>query len=54
MGVFEDKLSAIEKLIAVGLAEENVRFNFAQFIELGDSVFFNRGVFLDSKGGIVC
>jgi acetyltransferase-like isoleucine patch superfamily enzyme len=35
------------------IAEENVRFNFAQFIELGDSVFFNRGVFLDSKGGIV-
>jgi acetyltransferase-like isoleucine patch superfamily enzyme len=35
------------------IAEEQVRFNFGQFIELGDSVFLNRGVFLDSKGGIV-
>lgn len=34
------------------IAEENVRFNFAQFIELGDNVFFNRGVFIDSKGGV--
>ena len=35
------------------IAEEQVRFNFGQFIELGEGVFFNRGVFLDSKGGIV-
>lgn len=35
------------------IAEEQVRFNFGQFIEVGDSVFLNRGVFLDSKGGIV-
>lgn len=37
---------------AAFIAEENVTFNFSQFIELGDQVFFNRGVFLDSKGGI--
>lgn len=35
------------------IAEENVRFNFGQGIEVGDDVFFNRGVYLDSKGGIV-
>jgi acetyltransferase-like isoleucine patch superfamily enzyme len=34
------------------IAEENVRFNFGQGIEVGDDVFFNRGVFLDSKGGV--
>lgn len=34
------------------IAEENVRFNFGQGIEAGDDVFFNRGVYLDSKGGI--
>ena len=34
------------------IAEENVRFNFGHFLELGDGVFFNRGVFLDTKGGI--
>lgn len=34
------------------IAEENVRFNFGQNIQVGDDVFFNRGVFLDSKGGI--
>lgn len=33
--------------------EEGVRFNFPQNIEIGDDVFFNRGVFLDSKGGII-
>lgn len=32
--------------------ERNVRFNFGQNIEIGDNVFFNEGVFLDSKGGI--
>ena len=34
------------------ISEENVRFNFGQNIEVGDNVFFNRGCFLDSKGGI--
>lgn len=34
------------------IAEEGVRFNFGQGIEVGDDVFFNRGVYLDSKGGI--
>ena len=34
------------------IAEENVRFNFAALIATGDSVFFNRNVFMDSKGGI--
>lgn len=33
-------------------AEENVRFNFGQFLQVGDGVFCNRNVFLDSKGGI--
>ena len=35
------------------IAEENCRFNFGQNIEVGDFVFFNRGVFIDSKGGVV-
>ncbi|HIH77658.1 MAG TPA: acyltransferase [Halobacteria archaeon] len=35
------------------IAEENVRFNFGQNIEVGDDVFINRGVYLDAKGGIV-
>ena len=34
------------------ICEENVRFNFGQFLEAGDNVFFNRGCFLDTKGGI--
>lgn len=34
------------------IAEENVRFNFGNLLELGDGVFFNRGVFLDTKGGV--
>jgi acetyltransferase-like isoleucine patch superfamily enzyme len=34
------------------IAEEHVRFNFGQNIEIGDDVFFNRGVYLDAKGGI--
>lgn len=34
------------------IAEENFRFNFGQNIEVGDFVFFNRGVFVDSKGGV--
>jgi len=35
------------------IAEENFRFNFGQYIEVGDFVFFNRGVFVDSKGGVI-
>jgi acetyltransferase-like isoleucine patch superfamily enzyme len=35
------------------IAEENVRFNVPDNIEIGDNVFLNRGTFLDSKGGIV-
>ncbi|MDQ7831065.1 MAG: acyltransferase [Desulfovibrionaceae bacterium] len=34
------------------VCEENVRFNFGQFLRVGDNVFFNRGVFLDTKGGV--
>ena len=33
-------------------AEENFRFNFGQNIEVGDFVFSNRGVFIDSKGDV--
>jgi acetyltransferase-like isoleucine patch superfamily enzyme len=33
-------------------AEENFRFNFGQNLDVGDFVFFNRGVFIDSKGGV--
>jgi len=35
------------------IAEENVRFNFPQNLEVGDDVFLNRGVFLDTKGGVI-
>jgi len=34
------------------ISEENFRFNFGQNLEVGDFVFFNRGVFIDSKGGV--
>ncbi|MBN7575286.1 transferase [Clostridium sp. 2-1] len=34
------------------IAEENVRFNVPDNIEIGDNVFMNKGAFLDSKGGI--
>lgn len=34
------------------IAEENLRFNFAPCIEIGDGVFVNRNVFIDSKGGV--
>ena len=34
------------------IADEGVRFNFGQLLEVGDDVFFNRGVFLDTKGGV--
>jgi acetyltransferase-like isoleucine patch superfamily enzyme len=32
--------------------ENGVRFNFGQFIEVGDDVFMNAGTFIDSKGGV--
>ncbi len=33
-------------------AEENVRFNFAPLLGVGNGVFINRNVFLDTKGGV--
>lgn len=33
-------------------AEENVRFNFGPLLRVGDGVFINRNVLLDTKGGI--
>jgi len=45
-----------ESLFADGgrglVAEENVRFNFPQLLAVGEGVFLNRGVFLDTKGGV--
>ncbi|MBC2581998.1 acyltransferase [Clostridium sp. DJ247] len=35
------------------IAEENVRFNIPDNIEIGDNVFLNRGTFIDSKGGVL-
>lgn len=35
------------------IAEENVRFNVPDNIEIGDNVFLNKGTFIDSKGGII-
>lgn len=34
------------------IAEENVRFNVPDNIEVGDDVFINKGTFIDSKGGV--
>lgn len=34
------------------IADENVRFNFGNNIEVGDDVFINRGTFIDSKSGV--
>lgn len=34
------------------IAEENVRFNVPDNIEIGDNVFLNRDVYIDSKGGV--
>jgi len=34
-------------------AEENLRFNFGPLLRVGEGVFINRNVFLDTKGGIV-
>jgi acetyltransferase-like isoleucine patch superfamily enzyme len=33
-------------------AEANIRFNFGQYLSVGDDVFFNAGTFIDSKGGV--
>ncbi len=33
-------------------AEENVRFNFARLLRVGEGVFLNRNVYLDTKGGV--
>lgn len=45
-----------ENMFACGgkglIAEENVRFNFPQLLTVGEGVFLNRGVFLDTKGGV--
>lgn len=32
--------------------DSNVRFNFGQFLEVGDNVFIGEGTFIDSKGGV--
>ena len=34
------------------IADEGVRFNFGQLLDVGDDVFLNRGVYLDTKGGV--
>lgn len=33
-------------------ADGDVRFNFGQFLSVGDDVFFNQGSYLDTKGGV--
>ena len=32
--------------------DNNVRFNFGQFLEVGDDVFIGEGTFIDTKGGV--
>ncbi len=34
------------------ICEEHVRFNIGRNMRVGDFVFFNRGVYIDSKGGV--
>jgi acetyltransferase-like isoleucine patch superfamily enzyme len=34
------------------VAEEGVRFNYPQLLEVGDEVFLNRGCYLDTKGDV--
>jgi acetyltransferase-like isoleucine patch superfamily enzyme len=34
------------------ICESDVSFNYGHQITVGDDVFFNRGVFIDSKGGV--
>jgi acetyltransferase-like isoleucine patch superfamily enzyme len=33
-------------------AESNIRFNFGQYLSVGNDVFLNAGTFIDSKGGV--
>jgi len=33
-------------------AESNIRFNFGQYLTVGNDVFLNAGTFIDSKGGV--
>jgi acetyltransferase-like isoleucine patch superfamily enzyme len=33
-------------------AESNIRFNFGQYMSVGNDVFLNAGTFIDSKGGV--
>lgn len=35
------------------IAEENVRFNVPDNIEMGDDVFINKGTLIDGKGGLI-
>ena len=35
------------------IAEENFRFNYGPNIEVGNDVFINRDVYIDSKGGVI-
>ncbi|MHB8118100.1 MAG: acyltransferase [Methanothrix sp.] len=32
--------------------ESNIRFNFGQYLSVGNDVFLNTGTFIDSKGGV--
>jgi acetyltransferase-like isoleucine patch superfamily enzyme len=34
------------------IADSGVRFNFGQFLAVGDDVFLNRGSYFDTKGGL--
>ncbi len=34
------------------IAEGDIRFNFGQFLSVGDDVFMNRGSYIDTKGGV--
>ena len=34
------------------IAEGDIRFNFGQLLSVGNDVFFNRGSFIDTKGGV--
>lgn len=61
LGVVADFAIPFRRLIAERLfkrcgagfvAEEGVRFNFPQLLEVGDDVFLDRGCCLDTKGGV--
>jgi hypothetical protein len=40
------------RCVANFIADEGVRFNCGRLLEVGDDVFFNRGAFFDTKGGV--